>query len=378
VWAAVTDPTPPAIETIISADSHFVEPPEMWTERIDPAFRDRAPHIVDEIDGQPGSFLVCEDLLPTSGGAYFAAGTDPEDLPRVMAQGYGELPDHVRDPAARLKAQDADGVAAEVLYSSYGMQLYHLDDGALRHACFAAFNDWAAEYCAHDANRLVGIGLIALDDIAAAVAELRRIAAAGLKGAMIWAEPPADRPYSHPDYDPFWTVAQDLGMKLSLHSLTSRRPDADPGRGDMLYRSVVLYQEVARTLSDLVIHGVLERFPRLTFVSAENEIAWLPFHLWRMDQLHEKLRAMSTVKLSLRPSEYFQRQFYATFIEDPLFPATMSYMGAGNIMWSNDFPHLASTWPRSHEFVDANLAGLTPGDRRTIVHDTVATLYGIA
>jgi predicted TIM-barrel fold metal-dependent hydrolase len=52
-------------------------------------------------------------------------------------------------------------------------------------------------------------------------------------------------------------------------------------------------------------------------------------------------------------------------------------MGAGNIMWSNDFPHLASTWPRSHDFVDANLATVSEADRRAIVHDTVAALYGI-
>jgi hypothetical protein len=55
----------------------------------------------------------------------------------------------------------------------------------------------------------------------------------------------------------------------------------------------------------------------------------------------------------------------------------MSSMGSGNIMWSNDFPHLASTWPRSHEFVDENLAAVPGPDRRAIVHDTVAALYGI-
>ena len=39
---------------------------------------------------------------------------------------------------------------------------------------------------------------------------------------MIWAEPPDDRPYSHPDYEPFWAAAQDLNMPLSLHILTAR------------------------------------------------------------------------------------------------------------------------------------------------------------
>lgn len=366
-----------ADEPIISADSHFVEPPDMWRERIDAAFRDRAPHLVRELDGRPGAYLVCEGLVPASGGGYFAAGTDPEELPEVLARGYDAVPPHVNDPAARITEQQRDGVRAEVLYSSYGMQLFHLEDGALRDACFRAFNDWAAEYCSEDPRRLIGTGLVALDDVAGATAELRRCAAKGLRGVMIWAEPPVDRPYSHPDYEPFFAAAQDLDMKLSLHSLTSRRADSDPGKADMLYRAVILYQEVARTISDLILHGVLEKFPRLQFVSAENEIAWIPFHLWRMDQLFDKLHTMSEVKLSLRPSEYFARQIYATFIEDPMFANTRSTIGVDNIMWSSDFPHLASTFPRSRDFIAENLKALDEHERRKIVHDNVARLYAI-
>ncbi len=363
---------------IISADSHFVEPPEMWGERIDPAYRDRAPRVVDQIDGRAGAYLVCEGIIPASGGGYFAAGTAPEDLPEVLARGYDAVPPHVRDPKARVAEQKKDGVMAEVLYSSYGMQLFHLEDPGLRDACFRAFNDWAADYCAEDPTRLIGTGLIALDDIGVAVAELERIAAKGLRGAMIWAEPPVDRPYSHPDYEPFWAAAQHLDMKMSLHSLTSRREGSDPGKGDMLFRAVILYQEVARTISDLILHGVCEKFPRLEFVSAENEITWLPFHLWRMDQLFDKLHTMSEVKLSMKPSDYFNRQMYATFIEDTMFTATVGAMGVDNIMWSSDFPHLASTFPRSREFIADKLGGLPEADRTKIVRDNVARLYDIA
>ncbi len=364
-------------ETVISADSHFVEPPEMWSERIAPEFRDRAPHLEKDPDGRTGMYLVCEELPPNTGWAFFAAGVAADEVPAAVAAGYEAAPAHVREPAARVEAQERDGVAAEVMYASYGMQLFHLADARLRAACFRAFNDWAAEYCAYDPARLAGIGLIDLDDIQGGVRELERIAGLGLKGAMIWAEPPDERPYRHPAYEPFWAAAQDLEMKLSLHSLTSRRPDADPAGGDIVYRSVVLYQEVGRTLADLILHGVLERFPRLKIISAENEIAWLPFHLWRMDQLAEKLRTLSEVDLPLAPTDYFNRQCFATFIEDPLIASTLPHVGAGNIMWSSDFPHLASSWPNSQAFIDKTLDAATPEQRQMIVHDTVAALYAI-
>ena len=166
-------------------------------------------------------------------------------------------------------------------------------------------------------------------------------------------------------------------MKLSLHSLTSRRKDSDPAKGDMLYRAAIIHMEVGRTISDLILHGVCEKFPRLQFISAENEIAWLPFHLWRMDQLFEKLHKMSTVQLTMTPSEYFNRQIYATFIEDPMFANTSSTMGVDNIMWSSDFPHLASTFPNSHQFIADNLKGLSAADQHKIVHGNVARLYSL-
>ena len=167
-------------------------------------------------------------------------------------------------------------------------------------------------------------------------------------------------------------------MKLSLHSLTSRRNDSDPAKGDMLYRAAIIHMEVGRTISDLILHGVCEKFPRLEFISAENEITWLPFHLWRMDQLFMKLHTMSEVKLSMAPSEYFNRQMYATFIEDTMFTNTVGTMGVDNIMWSSDFPHLASTFPHSRAFIDERLGGLSETDRMKIVRDNVARLYDIA
>ena len=114
-------------------------------------------------------------------------------------------------------------MTAEVIYPSFGMRLFQLDDGELREACFRAYNDWLADYCSYDGKRLAGIATVALDDPERGTAELKRIAAKGLKGAMIWGEAPAERPYSDPVYDRFWAVAQDAGVPISLHVVTERR-----------------------------------------------------------------------------------------------------------------------------------------------------------
>ena len=235
---------------IISADSHFVEPPSMWAERVDKKFRDRAPHTVRGLNGREGEFFVCENISPVPVAGFFGAGVPSEALAEHTKKGMDAAPASVWDPAARIKDQDRDGVQAEVIYTSMGMPLYGLDDVELRVACFRAYNDWAMEYCSHDPKRLLPLGLITLEDIGAGVQELQRIAKKGMRGAMIWAEPPDERPYTHADYDPFWAAAQDLHMPLSLHILTGRKGmGVDFFKGNLALQVSTLHHEVERTIA---------------------------------------------------------------------------------------------------------------------------------
>ena len=133
-----------------------------------------------------------------------------------------------------------------------------------------------------------------------------------------------------------------------------------------------------RSIAVFTLGGVLERFPRLTIVSAENDVAWMAYFLWRMDMIHARLGGLAPTKLTLKPSEYVKRQVYTTFINEPVFISELDRWGADNIMWSSDYPHLAATFPRSQEFVEKTFSGLPAEQRRKIVHDTAARVYGIA
>src|ERR1043166_5943531 len=117
-----------AAPRIISADSHFVEPPNMWAERVDKKFRDRAPHTVRGLNGRDGEFFVCENISRVPVAGFFGAGVPSEALGEHIKKGMDGAPASVWDPAARIKDQDRDGVQAEVIYTSMGMPLYGLDD----------------------------------------------------------------------------------------------------------------------------------------------------------------------------------------------------------------------------------------------------------
>jgi predicted TIM-barrel fold metal-dependent hydrolase len=258
-----------------------------------------------------------------------------------------------------------------------GMLLFGLDDAELRAACFRGFNDWAAEYCSYDPKRLVGLGAITLEDIPAGVEEMRRIAKKGIRGALIWGAPPEDKPYSSPEYDPFWAAAQELDFPLSLHILTGRGGNRF-SRRKVLFGYMKLPQEIQLTIADMITGGVFERFPRLKIVSAENDVSWIPHFMYRLDHAYDRLRHLEGLSLPMLPSEYMKRNVWATFqFETSNVDFTRQAFSPDRLMWSSDYPHTDSPWPRSREFITDAFKNLPEAATSKIVCQNASQLYGI-
>ena len=365
-------------KTIISADSHMLEPPDLWAERLDAKYRDKAPRVYWD-EAQDGWFFGGGGVTPSRAAGLFGAGVTDEDLKDHFAKGYEAARAGGWDPAERLKDMATDGVSAEVLYTSLGFNLFWLEDADFQEACFRVYNDWLAEFIGYDPKHFAGLGLISLWNVANGVKELDRCRKLGLKGAMIWASPPADRPFMTDIYDPFWAAAQDLDMPISLHILTGQSKESR-GLADenmnRYQRSMSLPAEIQRSLTDIMFSGVFERFPTLKLVSAENDIGWIAYFLHRADRLFTRWRYLSPTPLTMEPSEYFTRQVYATFMNDPVGTLTVQRVGADNFMWSNDYPHQASTWPHSQDIIAQDFKDLSEEATWKIAHENCAKLYG--
>lgn len=365
----------------ISADSHLMEPADFWEKRLDNRFRDRAPRVVPKRNGR-GFVFVAPEMNPFQVAGGFAAGRSGAELKDFMEKGYEAARPSGWDPAERLKDQDVDGVVAEVLYPTLGMPLFQLRDDELQQACFQVYNDWTAEFCSYNRKRLIGAGLVSTAEISAAIRELERCAKMGLRGVMISGNPQV--PYSDRLYDPFWQAASEHNMPLVLHVITGSTKEStagSPATGKRVHAGefyMALIYEVQRTLTTIVLGGVLERFPKLQIISAENDVGWLPHYMYRMDHAFEKFNALSAQPLPMRPSEYIKRQVWATFLDDPIGPATYKLFGEGNYMWGSDFPHTDSTWPHSREVVAKDFAGVPDEVTRKIVFGNAARLYGLS
>ena len=369
-----------AKEIVISSDSHVFEPPNLWTERIDAKFRDRAPHMervgdVDQLMVEGGQMIAGIGLISNAGARFEAPET-------ISAHGrFEDVHTGGYDPDQHIKDMEIDGVSGEVLYPSQGLFYFKIADSELMSAVFQAYNDWLADFCGTNPDRLKGIAMINLDDVNDGVRELERSAKLGMVGAMISEYPWEARRYDSPEYDIFWAASQDLNMPLSLHTAT-RREGKSRGEGNTNIRDAsgrankVFWPSTS--MCDMIFSGVFERYPGLKLAVVEFELAWVPHLLGTMDYTYRERHEEATYRFKgdAKPSDFFHSNVYLSFQEDDVGIRLRDVIGVDQLMWGSDYPHAESTFPKSREILDRILDGVPQDEKAMIVGATTARLYG--
>jgi predicted TIM-barrel fold metal-dependent hydrolase len=140
--------------------------------------------------------------------------------------------------------------------------------------------------------------------------------------------------------------------------------------------STSLFMENARVLGNLLLSGILERYPRVKIVSVESGIGWIPFLLEALDYEWSETGAASELALSMTPSEYFRRQIYACFWFERTGPMKLiEAIGEDNVLFETDFPHPTCQYPDVQEYVAEVTADWSDTRRRKILQDNAARLY---
>ena len=367
---------------MISSDSHVEEPSDLWTERMEPRFRERSPHVVSQDDGD---FWYCEGLRMLGAGSSVEVGMrfeEPEKLSLVNVRA-AERRLGAFVPSETVKDMDIDGIDVNVTYPTVGLLLFMLPDSELLTAMFATYNDWIAEFCNAVPKRLKGIGMLNVDDISSSIRELERCAELGLVGALIAAHPLEGREYFSPEYEPLWAAAQDLQMPLSLHVVTNRpRKGQESWMLDFTPSFVTNYDYWVRmSLGDIIFSGVFERYPKLLMGTVEHELSWIPHFLERMDYTYTQRPPYGDrwhrFKEDMLPSDYFHRNVFAGFQEDALGIRDRYIIGVDNLQWGSDYPHLESTFPRSRQILEEILVDCTEEEKAKIAGGNAARVYRI-
>ena len=369
---------------LISSDSHIVEPPDLWQERIDPRFKDRAPYMAAEADTD--QWYVDGDHKFGAVGIAGQAGQRFEDASRLSVKGRFEfnVPQGGHDPHAHVKDMDLDHVSGGVLFPSQGLQVWSIPDGELLSAIFRAYNDWLGDFCKPYPDRLKGIAMVNLDDVSEGIEEMERCAKMGMPGTMI-ATAPLEQRYDHPIYEPFWAAAQELAMPLNLHTGCVRVKEWLPGsRAEMINHDPVIFSSqnlhpVMTSIAAMIFGGVFERYPKLRVGAVEFEVSWVPYFLNRMDDTYKhRVAGYSGHRFQgdALPSDFFRRNCFVGFQEDTLGMQLRHIVGVDNLMWGSDYPHGESTFPKSREIVEHILEGVPEDEKAKIAGENCARMYG--
>jgi predicted TIM-barrel fold metal-dependent hydrolase len=329
-------------ELVIDGDGHVIEVNETY-EGIDPAYRHRRPiytqtakgNIVRLIDGKvwgpqaEGGFVgVNGNLFPPHGKAihYRRMGT--------------------YNPWARLADMDRDGIDVAVIYPTDELPLTVTPDAGFAAARARAYNDWLHQYCQVCPRRLKGIGIVALQDVEGAMAEMRRaVTRLDMVGIQIGCTVREDTLLSDVRLDPFWAEAERLNVAIAVHgpALPSFfRGYFDVNRPDHMLEASHMAHTFAQMLacSNIVTSGVLERFPRLRIAFLEAGAGWVPYWIHRMDE-YQEVAPERWAALSAKPSDYVRsgRVFFSCEPGDEFIPFFLEHVGEDAMLFASDYLH---------------------------------------
>jgi predicted TIM-barrel fold metal-dependent hydrolase len=193
----------------------------------------------------------------------------------------------------------------------------------------------------------------------------------------------------HNEEDRFWSAMEDLDLSVACHvgfnigggSMGKMGEEDMEILLNMATLPFINQEKLAISampvLSEMVLGGVLERHPRLRFGVIETGIAWIPFFMEQSNDNYLRHRFWTKADLPMPPSEYWQRQCFATFQVDTYGIANRDRVGIDTIMWTSDYPHAGSDWPYARERIEQHLDGLGEDERRKILCGNAARFFGL-
>jgi predicted TIM-barrel fold metal-dependent hydrolase len=351
---------------VIDVDGHTFEPDELWEQYLPASFHDQRPRLIRDERNTTRYVLEGRVIPPGTGrGAWVPEGMRESSVHREGAV----------DPKLRLEDMDTEGIDIAVLYGVVSLGFYQMSDRALANAVCRAYNDWLADYCAADPNRLKGTPALPLKWIDDACAEAERTVRD--LGFVSLTVPCAvgERNADHPDNDPLYALAEELDVPVGFHAGGGRFAHSKFVDSYAQLHALEFPFNIMFAMTTVVCGGVLERFPRLRVSLLEAGVGWAPYFVERLDE-HYEHRPHEMPNITKAPSEYLAegRLFISTEGEEGL-PHASAALGGECVVWASDYPHWDSDFPNGVSKVMTR-DDLDADQKRALFETNAKRLYG--
>ena len=398
---------------IIDCDAHLTEPADLWTARAPRSMKDRVP--VHRTENEYTSWYLNGESWSTLGGNTIRQGNE-KVLGVLSLQPYEEVDPSSWSVRERLALMDLMGVHAQIIYPNgigfASNHIFAIEDEQDRLAILQIYNDFLVEVQEESNNRLFPQAMLPVWDMDLTVSEMNRMLDKGITGFTL-----SDKPemlglpeLPEPYFDPMWDLFNESGAIPNFHigsgqtraQVEARRAvhrgqDGADRRENKVRTSVDLawrsfgpqryaavgaaqhFMSNVRIVANLCMSNVFDRYPKLKIVSAESGIGWVPFVLESLEfQFDEMVTGDELTFAKRRPTEYFRDHMYVMFWFERLAAQNLKEsLGVSNVLVETDVPHPVCLYPGAREHFAEVMAGFTPDERRRVLQDNAAKLYGI-
>jgi len=356
---------------LLSIDDHIIESPTTFDNHMPDKYKDQAPKLIKDPDNP------AIDRWEFQGQASFTGGLGavvswPKEEWGFEPTGLAEMRPGTYDIHERVRDMNVNGVLAGMNFPTFpgfaGTHLAGMPDKQLALVAVKAYNDFIMdELVGSYPGRFIPMCIIPFFDIDASVEEIHRLAK---KGCVSITMPETPYGVGQPDFasghwDPVFKAMSDTGMVASLHigggfGLIQRPASA-------LVDDIVIIAALVSTIActDILLSGVIKRFPDMKFAMSEGGLGWIPFLLDRMDRhmYNHAWTHLDSLPKGMTPTEVWKKNFLACFITEPTALHTRERYGVETIAWECDYPHSDCTWPYSPELLHKELEGAHCSDK---------------
>ncbi|HVV62765.1 MAG TPA: amidohydrolase family protein [Pseudolabrys sp.] len=251
--------------------------------------------------------------------------------------------DKHRDITLTKRWMDAMGVDVAVMFPSPMLQLGLHPQIEVEVAMARAYNRWLTERVLAHEPRIRSMLYLPFNDPEAAYRMVKELGEAkGVAGFMVTSA--RHRPVQHNAYMKTYALLEEMGLPIAFHAGYNWN---DQAMGMMnKFISVhaigfVFFNMVH--LTNWVMNGLPERFPKLKVLWIESGLAWVPFMMQRLDNEY-MMRSSEAPALKKRPSDYMRDMFFSSQpmeMTDPgALETTFRMINAETqLLYSSDYPH---------------------------------------
>jgi predicted TIM-barrel fold metal-dependent hydrolase len=248
-----------------------------------------------------------------------------------------------REVALSRKAMDCMALDYQIFFPSALLFLGMHPVREMEVELSTAYNRWIVEHVLPHEPRMKAMLYLPFNTPEAAEAMVRRfLGAPGVVGFLVTST--RNQPVHANEYMRLYAMLEEAGMPIGFHAHHNWHNEYTRQLNRFLSMhaiSFVLSNLVH--LTNWIINGIPERFPRLKAIWIESGLAWVPFLMQRLD--HEYLMRVSEAPLLKRlPSEYIRESFFTMQPMETtnlkLLEGTFEAIHADTqLLYASDWPH---------------------------------------